>query len=363
MCRPGKGGGATGAFSMDRRYLAHSALVCLLLYWAFSRCTALAGRWPCGDAAECAVTIEWTAIAIGAAQAMACVVTAAGHRLSRTAGLLNGVCDVLARHRRSAAGWPRSHVLTAGTYAAVALATAVARFAAAAVARPDRFRVADVLLVCVPVAAVPVAVECAAVCVCSAAENACRDVVARLCRLARVRGGTRRLPPVRWQQVETAWRDYWRCCRLVDGLSRCYGLDLAVNLAVNTLLFVVYAYVTLVSVHASLAGHDDVSAAAAASLYWNAALVCQLACVSFRIVFISYRAEMIKRVSARQYTLGRELALRLPPLNVDIETFRLSPNRFRCCCFFFFGNTVYNFQYVFRQIVSSVLMPNGQRIL
>lgn len=311
-CRPGKGGGATGAFSADRRCLAYSALVCLSLYWAFRRCTALAGRWPCGDAAECAATIEWTAIAVGAVQAMACVVTAAGHRLSRTAGLLNSVRDVLRRrHRRPAAGWPRSHVWTAGRYVAVALVAALARSAAAAAARPDRFRVADVLLVCVPVAAVPIAVECTTVCVCSAAEDACRDVVARLRRLASVGGGgggTRGPPPVRWQQVEAAWRDYWRCCRLVDRLSRCYGLDLAVNLAVNTLLFIVYAYVTLVSVHASLA--TATTTAGTSLLYWNAALVCQLACVSFRIVFISYRAEMIKRVvSACAYALAQQLAL------------------------------------------------------
>lgn len=282
-----------------------------MLYWAFGRCTALAGRWPCGDAAECAATIEWTAIAVGAAQAMACVATAAGHRLSRTAGLLNSVRDVLAaRHRRSAAGWPRSHVRTAGAYAAVASAAAAARFAAAAVARPDRFRVADVLLVCAPVAAVPIAVECAVVCACSAAENACRDVVDRLRRMARGGGGggTRRLPPVRWRQVEAAWRDHWRCCRLVDGLSRCYGLDLAVNLAVNTLLFVVYAYVTLVSLAAD-------GESAGTSFYWNAALVSQLACVSFRIVFISYRAEMIRRV------VSMLLVLSPPPLNVDIEPF------------------------------------------
>lgn len=277
-----------------------------MLYWAFSRCTALAGHWPCaGDAAaDCAATIEWTAMAVGAAQAMACVATAAVHRLSRTAGLLNGVRDVLARHRHRR---PRSHVWTAGAYAAVALSAAAARFAAAAAARPDRFRAADVLLACVPAAAVPVAVECTVVCVCSAAENGCRDVVARLRGLARGGGGSgggpRRSPPVRWQQVEAAWRDHWRCCRLVDRLSRCYGLDLAVNLAVNTLLFVVYAYVTLVSVHASLTGDRESGTAAGTSLpYWNAALVCQLACVSFRIVFISYRAETIKRV-VRRYTL------------------------------------------------------------
>lgn len=256
--------------------------------------------------------------AASVAQAAACVVVAAVHRQTRTAGLLNSMRNVLARGggKGLTAKGRRSHLLMGGAYAATATVIAVARSVAVVAARPDRFRAADVLLLCLPAAAVPVAVECAIVCVSSAAENACRDVVDRLRRLAATRddGGrsttvradgipasrrpAKRTPAVQWQQVEAVWRDYWRCCQLVDRLSGCYGLDLAINLTVNMLFFIVYAYVTLMSVYAQFA---DTAAknSGAAVFYWNVALVCQLAGVSFRIVFISYRAEKIKQVVSR----------------------------------------------------------------
>lgn len=103
-------------------------------------------------------------------------------------------------------------------------------------------------------------------------------------------------PSMRWQQIETVWRDYWRGCRLVDRLSACYGLDLAVNLTCNMLFFIVYAYFTLMSVYEWFAGGAERTGDSAAAFYWTTALACQLAGVSFRIVFISYRAEKIKQV-------------------------------------------------------------------
>lgn len=281
----------------------------LLLYSAFRRCVTLVGRWPCSDAVECSSAVEWIVTAAGVAQAMACVVVATVHRQTRTAGLLNSMRDVLARGSGKARTMKgrRSHLLVGGVYAATATVIVMARSVAVVAARPDRFWAADVLLLCLPAAVMPIAAECAIVCVCSAAENASRDVVDRLRRLAATKDDNGRLghstnvdgipasrrpakrTPVQWEQVEAVWRDYWCCCQLVDRLSGCYGLDLAINLTTNMLFFIVYAYVTLMSVYAQFADN-------AAVFYWNVALVCQLAGVSFRIVFISYRAEKIKQV-------------------------------------------------------------------
>lgn len=277
------GGGDGGVFSSDRRYLAYNALVMVLFYWTMRRCVSLAGAWPCGDAVSCSSAIEWIVTAAGAVQAMVSVAVATVHRRTSTADLLNRVYDVLR------ARGPRSrHVRVAGGYAATVAAFALVRAAAVAAARPDRFPVADVLLLWLPVAAAPIAVESAIVCVCAAAEGACRDVADRLRRLAADVPCCRTLP-THWR-LEMAWRDHWRVCLLVDRLSRCFGVDLAVHLTANMLLFIGYAYVTLVSVH-----NTTWSAGPRAAVYWNAALVCQLAGVSFRIVFVSYRAEKIRQ--------------------------------------------------------------------
>lgn len=290
-----------GVFSPDRRYLAYNALVMVLFYWTSRRCASLVGSWPCADAVSCSSAIEWIVAAAGAAHAMVFVAVATVHRHASTAGLLNRVHDVVARGASASSTGRRSHVSVTGTYAATVAAITVARSAAAVAARPDRFRVADVLMLWLPVAAVPIVVECVIVCVCAAAENTCHDVVDRLDRLAadgrsdhhhHHHHHTRHRLPMHWR-LEMVWRDHWRVCRLVDHLSRCFGLDLAVDLTANMLLFIGYAYVTLMSVHATWSAGPDGDAAA---VYWNVALACQLACVSFRIVFVSYRAEKIKQV-------------------------------------------------------------------
>lgn len=295
--------------------MAYNAFVLLSFYAALRRCVTLVGAWPCDDdaaAADCPSAVEWIVTGAGAVQAMAYVAVATVHRQSSTVGLLNGAYDVLARRRRGGRtdGGKRSHVNAAVTYAAAVMAFVLIRSAAVAAARPDRFAAIDVLLVCVPVAAVPIVVECAIVCVCTVAEDACRDVVDRLGRLnaamtVAADGPAPRAADWHWR-LETVWRDYWRGCRLVDRLSECYGLDLAVDLTANMLFFVVYAYVTMMSVYASCTGTVSASGVAA-PFHWNVALACQLACVSFRIVFISYRAERIKQVVVL-YTLRGKCA-------------------------------------------------------
>lgn len=271
-----------------------------MLCLALRRCVTLVGSWPCGNAesVECSSAIEWIVTAVGTVQAMASVVAATVHRQSRTIGLLNRAYRVLIR-RRSVHGH-RSHLCVAGAYSITALLIVLTRSVALVASRPDRFSAADVLLVCLPTAVLPIVVECTIVSMCSAAENVFRDVVERLNRLATANAGSgtsrfHRLRLVHWR-LEIVWREYWRGCRLVDDLSRCYGLDLAINLIVNMLLFIGYSYITLMSVWASTTTDGQ---RAETIVYWNVALVCQLVCVSFRIVFISYRAERTTQVVSR----------------------------------------------------------------
>lgn len=297
-----------------------NALVLVLLYCAFRRCMTLIGDRPCdqgSSAAECSSAVEWTLTAAGVAQAMVSVVVATVHRQSSTAGLLNRTYDVLARGRgggdEATGSRRRSHLGVGGAYAAAVAAIVVARSAAIVAARPGRFTVADVLLLsAMPAAVVAVTVECSIVCMCSVAENACHDVVDRLSRLRPDRGGVaraaKRCSLLHWR-LEFVWRDYWRTCRLVDCLSECYGLELAVDLTANMLYFIVYAYVTIKTVY-YYAAHtggsgNNVDEDATSALYWNVALACQLACVSFRIVFISYRADKIKQVVRGVHYISR----------------------------------------------------------
>lgn len=310
-----------GVFSPDRRFLAYNALLLLLLYWAFRKCMSLIGSWPCDSPVGCSSAVEWIATAAGAAQAMVSIAVAVVYRQSSTAGLLNSIYDLLSRGGAAETRGEkrRSHLIIGGTYAAAAIAVVLARSSAVVLARPSRFSASDVLLLYVPVSVVPIAVECAIVCVCSVAENACHEVVDRLnslatsvakvdqCSTSLARAKLRHRSVHR--QLEIIWRQYWRGCRLVERLSQCYGLDLTVNLTANMLFFIVYAYFTLMSVYMSSTrdtGTDSSMAAnattigdvddAVATIYWNVALLCQLVCVSFRIVFISYRAEKIKQV-------------------------------------------------------------------
>lgn len=294
-------------------------LLLLLLYWAFRKCVSLIGGWPCDSTVGCSSAVEWIATAAGAAQAITSIVVAMVYRRSSTAGLLNSAYDLLSRGDavEPRGKKRRSHLTVGGVYAVTAVAVVLARSSAIVLARPDRFSTADVLLLYVPVSVVPIAVECTIVCVCSVAENACHDVVDRLNGLttsvavcASPSRAKLRHRPAHWQ-LEVVWRQYWRGCQLVERLSECYGLDLTVNLTATMLSFIVYAYFTLMSVYesstrntgsdsyvtpanatATVGGADD----AVATIYWNVALLCQLVCVSFRIVFISYRAEKIKQV-------------------------------------------------------------------
>lgn len=280
---------------------------------------SLIGGWPCDSTVGCSSAVEWIATAAGAAQAIASIVVAMVYRRSSTAGLLNSAYDLLSRGDtiEPRGKKRRSHLTVGGVYAVTAVAVVLARSSAIVLARPDRFSTADVLLLYVPVSVVPIAVECTIVCVCSVAENACHDVVDRLSGLATSVAvcaspsrAKLRHRPAHWQ-LEVVWRQYWRGCQLVERLSECYGLDLTVNLTATMLSFIVYAYFTLMSVYesstrntgsdsyvtpanatAAVGGADD----AVATIYWNVALLCQLVCVSFRIVFISYRAEKIKQV-------------------------------------------------------------------
>lgn len=297
-------------FTPDKRWLVCSALMILLFYWTVRRCASLVSDWTCSDATSCSSDVEWIVSTASAAQAMVSVATAAVHRRSSTAHLLSYSCNVLSRNtnERVIGGlWRRRQraFTVAGTFATVAGVIVLARSVAVVVARPNRFSIVEVLLLCLPAATVPIVVECGIVCVCTAAEDTCHDVVRRLQKIARdaaqppavTRQCDRR--PLHWQ-LEAAWRDHWRGCQLVDGLSTCYGLDLAINLTASMLFFVVYTYVTLISVYESYAANDQNGTTVHENhngvLYWNIALACQLSCVSFRIVFISYRAERIKQV-------------------------------------------------------------------
>jgi hypothetical protein len=305
-----------GVFAADRRWLAHSALMILWFYWTVRRCASLVGDWSCGDTVSCSPNVEWIVSTAGAVQAIVSVATAAAHRRSSTAHLLNYAYNVLSRgtNRRVSGGrlLRRQHAFTmAGAYATVVGVVVLARSVAVFIARPNRFTVVDVLLLCLPAVTVTTVVESVIVCMCAIVEDTCRDVVYRLNNIALDaarppavgrRGGHR---PLHWQ-LEAAWRDHWRGCQLVDGLSTCYGLDLAVNLTTSMLYFVVYAYVTLISVYTSYTSLDDNNSTTghdypASVIYWNIALACQLFCVSFRIVFISYRAERIKQVVSGVY--------------------------------------------------------------
>lgn len=301
-----------GVFMPDKRWLACSALMMLLFYWTVRRCASLVGDWTCSDATSCSSDVEWIVSTASAAQAMVSVATAAVYRRSSTAHLLNYAYNVLSRNTNERViGGRRQRAFTvAGAFAAVAGAVVLVRSVAVVAARPNRFSILDVLLLCLPAATVPIVVESGIVCVCTAAEDTCRDVIRRLQKIAidtaRPPAATRRCGrrPLHWQ-LEAAWRDHWRGCQLVDGLSTCYGLDLAVNLTASMLFFVVYAYVTLISVYASYAANDYNGTTVYHNhngiIYWNIALACQLSCVSFRIVFISYRAERIKQVVSDGY--------------------------------------------------------------
>lgn len=318
------GSGFAGAFAPDRRWLPYSALMTLFFYWTAWRCASQVGDWSCGDAASCPSDVEWIVSAASAAQAIVSMATAAMHRQSNTARLLNLAHDVLSRSADERAarrrGRQRHAFAVAGAYGTVAAMVVLVRSVAVVAARPNRFSAVDVLLLCLPASVVPIVVECAIVCMFVAAEDTCHDVVHRLRRMAvddtrpPSEGRPRGRRPLHWQ-LEAVWRDHWRGCRLVDGLSACYGLDLAVNMTVSMLFFVVYAYVTLMSVYAAYVhaaatdhNHDDGGTEArdhpAGVIYWNLALTCQLACVSFRIVFISYRAERIKQVVSATDTVS-----------------------------------------------------------
>jgi len=287
----------------------------LLFYWTVHRCASLVGDWTCSDATSCSSDVEWIVSMASAAQAMLSVATAAVHRRSSTANLLNYAYNVLSRNSNEHVidgRWRRRQraFSVAGAFATVAGAVVLARSLAVVVARPNRFSILNVLLLCLPAATVPIVVECGIVCVCTAAEDTCHDVVRRLQKIAldaaRPPAATRRCGrrPLHWQ-LEAAWRDHWRGCQLVDSLSTCYGLDLAINLTASMLFFVVYAYVTLISVYASYTINDFNGTTVRDNhngvIYWNIALACQLSCVSFRIVFISYRAERIKQVVSYGY--------------------------------------------------------------
>jgi len=287
----------------------------LLFYWTVRRCASLVDDWSCSDATSCSSDIEWIVSTASAAQAMVSVATAAVYRRSSTAHLLNYAYYVLSRNTNQGVigRWlpRRNHAFTvAGAFATVAMVVVLVRSMAVVVARPNRFSILDVLLLCLPAATVPIIVECSIICVCSSAEDTCRDVVYRLQNIAidaaRPPASTRRCghQPLHWQ-LEAAWRDHWRSYQLIDGLSTCYGLDLAVNLTASMLFFVVYAYVTLISVYTSYFANDLNGTTASDNyngiMFWNIALACQLSCVSFRIVFISYRAEKIKQVVSIEY--------------------------------------------------------------
>ncbi|VVC44135.1 7TM chemoreceptor [Cinara cedri] len=323
----------SGVFSSDRRYLAYNMLVLVLLYCALQRCVTLVGGWPCGDgnsSVECSSAIEWILTAAGVIQAMVSVTVATVHRQSSTASLLNQVHYVLGRGRgcgnEAVTSKTWSHLSMSGVYAATVATIVVARSVAIVAARPGHFSVTDVLLSSVmPATVVPVTIECSIVCICSVAENTYYDVIDRLRRLASnsdggVDGGrtSKRCLLMHWR-LEVVWRDYWRGCRLVDRLSECYGLDLAINLTANILFFIVYAYVTIMSMYAAFTdGPGNAVEDTVATFCWNVALACQLACVSFRIVFISYRAEKIKQVAENSVLiLLRNL---LKHNNLDIST-------------------------------------------
>lgn len=284
-------------------------------YFTFRRCMSLAGGFPCKSAADCAAAVEWSVAAAGATLSIASVAVAALHRQLRTAGLLNRTLGMLST--RGTVGWTAtathrrgSHLIVGGTYGAIAVTVMVARLVALTASWPDRFTATDVLLLYAPAAIAPIAVECTIVCVCSVAESTCWHVVDRLDELAAPNGHGcgwapraehRRTAQV-YQRLETAWHDYREVCRLVDSLSECYGLDLAVNLTASMLFFIMYAYLTIMSVYAACTGVAD---ATDNDLYWNVSLVCQLLCVSFRIVFISYRAEKLKQVVMSMKRLNR----------------------------------------------------------
>lgn len=299
-----------GVFTSDRRWLACSAAMMLFFYWTVRRCASLVDDWSCSDATSCSSDVEWIVSTASAAQAMVSVATAAVYRRSSTAHLLNYAYYVLSRNgnKRVIGGRlpqrQRAFTVT-GAFATVAMVVVLVRSMAVMVARPNRFSIIDVLLLCLPAATVPIIIECSIVCVCSSAEDTCCDVIQRLQNIALDAArppATNRLcgrQPLHWQ-LEAAWRDHWRSCQLIDCLSTCYGLDLAVNLTTSMLFFVVYAYVTLISVYTSYVANDNNGTTANDNyngiMFWNIALACQLSCVSFRIVFISYRAEKIKQV-------------------------------------------------------------------
>jgi len=312
----GSGGkNSGGVFTPDRRWLACTGILMLLFYWTVRRCASLVDDWSCSDAASCSSDVEWIVSTASAGQAMVSVATAAVHRRSSTVHLLNYAYNVLSRNANErlieGRSLRRQRVFTvAGSFATLAGAVVLVRSVAVVVARPNRFSIIDVLLLCLPAAIVPIVVECGIVSMCVAAEDTCRDVVHRLQQIAidaeRPKAATRRCgrQPLHWQ-LEAAWRDHWRGCQLVDCLSTCYGLDLAVNLTASMLFFVVYAYVTLISVYTSYVLNDHNGTTTPDNpngvIFWNIALACQLSCVSFRIVFISYRAERIKQVVSSGY--------------------------------------------------------------
>lgn len=292
--------GTTSVFSADKRLLAYNALLMLLFYLSLRRCMTLIGSSPCMDMFKCPLSIEWFTLAAGAVQAMVSIAVATVYRPSSTVDLLNSAHDVVLTRGENGAKTKWSHQSVAGAYAAMTTTAILGRLVAMYLAKSDNFAAIDILLVYLPMAVVPIVVDCTIISICCIAENVCRDTVDRLSRLAAACEVNDRGPSwakhraAHWR-LETVWRDYWHGCQLVDRLSRCYGLDLAINLTVNMLLFIGYAYMCIMVLVYNWSTEPG-NVTGTTKIYWYVALVCQLTCVSFRIVFISYQAEGIKQV-------------------------------------------------------------------
>ncbi|XP_050529028.1 gustatory receptor 68a-like isoform X2 [Daktulosphaira vitifoliae] len=224
--------------------------------------------------------MEWVVTCASIVQAIVSVMIACLYRFNETSSVLNQMFHL--HSQRPSISNIQDHKSTM-LYFGIVTGLIFIRIFAVVLSRPDNFMFKETVL-CLPALLIPVMVECDIVQVCVVFDDTCRQIVQDLNTLCNCRHLAKS------RQLKILWEKHWQCCQLINTASKCYGLDLLLNMIASMLSFIFYTYITLKSAYALTL--DDPY-----KLFWTIGLICQLVNVSFRIVFVSYQADKIKHVA------------------------------------------------------------------
>lgn len=274
-------------FVPDRCLLVYSVMTIVYLYWTFRNCTRLI-TWTNASPEQYSSNMEWIVTCASVFQAIVSIAIACVYRLGETTKVLNQMLRLYSERRSTSSS--KGHKTTMLYFGTVAGLIFIRTFAVV-LSRPNSFMFKETVL-CLPALLIPVIVECNIVQVCVIFDDTCRQIVQDLNALCHCRQS------VRDRQLKNLWEKHWKCCQLINATSKCYGLDLLINMIASMLCFIFYTYITLISAYAVTLNNPS-------GIFWTIGLICQLVSVSFRVVFVSYQADKLKRVVNTQYYITR----------------------------------------------------------